>query len=754
MYNNIFFLKIGRADKLVRTSLPLGVPVTSSVGDVTVDDSGNTIIGEKKNYYIEVSDSAENVLPSGFAKAKDSINTRKKYDLCTVGAGLSGTVFAERAATILNQKVLVMDVRPHIGGNCYDFWDQKTGILRNQYGSHLFHTKMKHVWEYVSQTKAPLWKRWYHYKFGLVNGTYVPIPVNIMTVNRLLNIDIQTPEDMDEWLKQVQIPCPETGCENAEQMAKSRVGEELYKLVFEGYTKKQWHKDPSELKAEVTARIPIVKSWDPRYFSDKWQALPGDGYTAWFAAMLDHPNIDVVINTDFFDHKEHLEQACGKIVYTGPIDRYFEKEGMEKLEYRSVTFREERHYNNPGYILPTPVLNFPGLETNYTRAIEYKQYLHRPSKHTLVVYEASTGEGDPYYPVPTTRNQELYAKYQNLAEELEKDGKIQFVGRLANYKYYNMDQAIDNALQLFWKGTTAGKFMENEFQAYKKSIDEAMEVYQQNSVNTTEECNTLFWRGEFGMELRLFVPWANHIRSQCGGIATSGTVGTKYMYFFSSQHTIRDIKREFMLLPDNNPFKSSTVHMSKIPEDTAWTPPNFVDFFRRPEFETLLNGKPLVVILNKYNTEWHDTPANYFSEGTLNKMLKYLTPKYTVLYKRHTASEFADRSSTEKDMDEKEMIRKKYPDVLFFEDFADRLDDVEDSNLLLFGFMSQSKRFLTVQGGTAVTGSFFGGTNIILIKKGKEIKGRDYNYFHRFSNAEVIERKTDEKFLAEMMKQM
>jgi len=422
----------------------------------------STHSGESLSYRVEISDSSENVLPSGFSKAMYQIDKSKRYDTCAIGAGLSGTVFAERSANVLGEDVLVIDARPHIGGNCYDFWDQKTGILRNQYGSHLFHTKMKHVWDYVtSNPNAPDWKRWYHYKFGEIHRDqkgskkvdYVPIPPNIMTVNRLLDLDIQTPEEMDEWLKTVQIPCPEeTGCVNAEQMAKSRVGEELYKLIFEGYTIKQWEKHPRDLDASVTARIPVVSSFDPRYFSDKWQALPGEGYTAWFAAMLDHPNIDVVLSTDFFDHKSHLEQVCDRIIYTGPIDRYFEQEGMEKLEYRGIKFTEERHFNHPGYLLPTPVLNYPGLETNYTRSIEYKQYLHRPSPHTLVVREESYSagsDGDPYYPVPNQRNRELYAKYQVLAEKLEATGRIQFVGRLANYKYFNMDQAIDNALKLF-----------------------------------------------------------------------------------------------------------------------------------------------------------------------------------------------------------------------------------------------------------------------------------------------------------------
>lgn len=416
----------------------------------TTTSNGNYDLGN--HYHVKISDSSENTLPPGFETHKYKIDKSKSYDLCAIGAGLSGTVFAERAANHLGQNVLILDSRPHIGGNCYDFVDQQTGIIRNQYGSHLFHTNIERVWKYITgNPKAPAWRRWYHAKFGYVNGDYVPIPVNIQTVNRLMNVDIQTEDEMNAWLKTVQIPCPSTGCENAEQMAKSRVGEVLYKLIFEGYTVKQWGRDPKELNASVTARIPVFSTFDPRYFADKYQALPNEGYTKWFAAMLDHPNIDVVLSTDFFDHRKHLEQACNKIVYTGPIDTYFASEGMDKLEYRSIIFTEERHFNHPGYILPTPVLNYPGLETNYTRAVEYKHYLHRPSNHTIVVKEVSSADGDPYYPVPTVRNQDLYNKYQQLAGDLEKGGKIQFVGRLANYKYYNMDQAIDNALSMFYK---------------------------------------------------------------------------------------------------------------------------------------------------------------------------------------------------------------------------------------------------------------------------------------------------------------
>lgn len=407
---------------------------------------------EPRDPRVEVSDSSANVLPPGCDYAAPDIDRTRRYDLCAVGAGLSGTVFAERAANLLGSRVLVLDSRPHIGGNCYDFVDQKTGILRNQYGSHLFHTDIERVWRYVTgNPAAPPWDKWYHMKYGLINGTYVPIPANIMTVNRLFGTDIQTEKEMEAWLGSVQVPCPKSGCRNGEEMAKSRVGDALYKAIFEGYTFKQWGKYPREMDASVTARIPVRPNFDPRYFADKWQALPREGYTSWFEAMLKHPKIDVVLGVDFFDHRAHLESACDRIVYTGPIDRYFEAAGMEKLEYRSINFTEFRHYNvaGSGFVLPTPVVNYPGLETPYTRAVEYKHYLHRPSPHSIVVKETTNDEGEPYYPVPTTRNRKLYDRYKQLAEEIEATGKVIFVGRMANYKYFNMDQAIDNALEIF-----------------------------------------------------------------------------------------------------------------------------------------------------------------------------------------------------------------------------------------------------------------------------------------------------------------
>jgi len=503
-----------------------------------------------------------------------------------------------------------------------------------------------------------------------------------------------------------------------------------------------------------------------------------------------------VLNTEFFDHREHLEQVCDTIVYTGPIDTYFSDKGLDQLEYRSTIFTEERHFNHPGHVLPQPVVTYPGLETDYTRAVEYKQFLHQPSPHTILIKETISSEGgDPQYPVPTVRNQKLYETYKELADGLENGGRIRFVGGGADYEYYTMDQTIDNALTEFYKssplpetttsdsdtasntGTNTNTtiittpmarhdtksfplhstFMTNEFQAYKTTIQNAITTtYPPQNRHTLlqEGCKPHLWIGEFGMELRFMTPWAYYLRERCGGVATEGATGTKYLYFFSNNHTIDNtIQRVGRALPDDNPFMAhNSVHDSTF-DATFWRAPPYAEFFRRRELEGILQpGKPLVVILNKYTVEWEKEPANFFPVETLRRTLDYLTPKYTVLYKRHTSSALQDHQDQVQGYEDKEMIRNEYKrdDVLFFEEFADCLEDVDDVNLLLFGLMSLSKRFLTVQGGTAVTGSYFGGTNVILIKKGNELVYGDYGYFHRFSNATVVQTETDESFLNAM----
>jgi UDP-galactopyranose mutase len=364
------------------------------------------------------------------------------YDILIVGAGLSGAVIAEQFATKLNKKILVIDNRDHIGGNCYDFIDQRTNILMNKYGAHLFHTNLENVWSYVN--KFSEWIRWDHSVVGFVDNKIVPIPVNINTVNSLCEQNIKTQDEMDKWLDTVQIKYDTI--KNGEEMAKSRVGIELYEKIFKDYTFKQWNKYPNELNASVLARIPIRNNHDGRYFSDKYQALPKYGYTKFIENILSHPNITIKLNTDFFNIKNTIQNDT-IIIYTGPIDRYFQSIGLPKLEYRSIDFVEEV-YMNYGYYQTNSVVNYPSKDQKFTRIVEYKHFLNQQSPHTIIVKEFTNDNGEPFYPVPNEQNISLYNSYAELAK-LEENKNIFFVGRLANYKYFNMDEAINNALDFF-----------------------------------------------------------------------------------------------------------------------------------------------------------------------------------------------------------------------------------------------------------------------------------------------------------------
>ena len=383
------------------------------------------------------------------------------FDVCVIGAGLSGAVLAERYASVLQKSVLIIDKREHLAGNCYDFVEPETGILMNLYGAHLFHTNSDRVFMYVTreawQDKAP-WVRWDHEVKGILNGKVLPIPVNINTVNSLFGLNIKSTAEMNTWLKNVQEPCKARSgsqideCADAEAMAISRVGRELYHLIFKPYTLKQWGVMPSELDASVTARIPVRDNHDPRYFADRYQLLPSKGYTKWFAAVLDHPRINVALRADFFKHRNELLQSCNKTFFTGPIDQYFLKEDLGQLEYRSIRFERQIIRNlGAGYYQEASVVNYPGSEFNFTRIVEYKHFLNQRSPHTVIVKEFSTDKGDPYYPVPNQRNRDLYSRYKELARQEEQENGVYFVGRLANYKYFNMDQAIENALNMFQK---------------------------------------------------------------------------------------------------------------------------------------------------------------------------------------------------------------------------------------------------------------------------------------------------------------
>lgn len=368
----------------------------------------------------------------------------EKYDILIVGGGLSGVVTAERFANLLNKKVLIIDKRSHIAGNIYDYIDEDTNILMNKYGAHLFHTNNDRVWEYIN--KFDKWVRWDHQVIGEINNTLFPIPVNINTVNTLCNENIVNTEEMDKWLEMNQIKYE--NIDNSEKMAKSRVGNILYDKIFKDYTFKQWNKYPEELDSSVLARIPIRNDFDNRYFNDKYQVLPEKGYTNFIKNILDNKNITVMLDTDYFDFiKENKLSDFEHIIYTGPIDAFYENKGLEKLEYRSIDFIIEK-YNNMNYYQTNSVINYPEKEIPYTRIVEYKHFLNQQSKDTVIVKEITTDIGEPYYPVPNKKNLELYEKYKQLTLN---ETNIHFLGRLANYKYFNMDAAILNALEYFDK---------------------------------------------------------------------------------------------------------------------------------------------------------------------------------------------------------------------------------------------------------------------------------------------------------------
>lgn len=368
----------------------------------------------------------------------------KSYDIVIVGAGISGAVLAERYASC-SKSVLIIEKRDHIGGNCYDFYNDD-GILVSKYGAHLFHTNFEDVWEYVNRFSS--WYPYEHKVLAQVDGCLVPIPVNITTVSKLFGLSIKNEKEMQQWLDDNQVK--NNNPKNGEEAALARVGSVLYEKMFKNYTKKQWDKYPAELDASVLNRIPVRSNFDDRYFDDKYQYLPSGGYTQLFNKMLDNPLITVMLNTDYFDIKDQLHDYT-KLFYTGPIDRYFDFKYSLKshLEYRSINFVWETH--DVEYYQGSSVINYPSLEDGeFTRIVEYKHFTKQIHPKTTISKEYSVnhveGKTEPYYPVPNPENQAMYDKYKAEADKLT---DIYFVGRLANYKYFNMDQAFKNALDLF-----------------------------------------------------------------------------------------------------------------------------------------------------------------------------------------------------------------------------------------------------------------------------------------------------------------
>ena len=377
------------------------------------------------------------------------MNSQKSAaDILIVGCGLSGVVMAERFARILNKTVLMIDKRNHIGGNVYDYQDEDTDILMNKYGAHLFHTNNQRVWDYINEYDQ--WIRWDHQVIGKIEDKLINIPVNINTVNALCNQNIKNIEEMNAWLQENQIKYEGDVIDNSEKMAKSRVGNVLYEKIFRDYTYKQWEKYPEELDPSVLARIPIRNDFDTRYFDDRFQALPAKGYTHFIQSILSRyeNNIEVCLDTDYFDFvKERggVLSSFEHVIYTGPIDAFYAEQGLENLEYRSIDFVIEKHYDTP-YYQTNSVVNYPEKDVQYTRIVEYKHFLNQDSKDTVIVKEYTKNDGEPYYPIPNQKNMALYEKYKCLAM---KEDRIHFLGRLANYKYFNMDTAILNALEYF-----------------------------------------------------------------------------------------------------------------------------------------------------------------------------------------------------------------------------------------------------------------------------------------------------------------
>jgi len=360
------------------------------------------------------------------------------FDYLIVGAGYAGSVLAERLARVAGKRVLLCDRRPHIAGNAYDHYND-AGVLVHKYGPHIFHTNSREVFEYLSQFTA--WRQYEHRVLASVDGQLLPIPINLDTINRYYGLNL-TSFQVEEFLNSVAEKREEI--RTSEDVVVNRVGRELYEKFFRNYTRKQWGLDPSELDASVTARVPIRTNRDARYFADNYQAMPLHGYTRMFERMLDHPNIHVMLNTDYRDIERIIPYK--KMIYTGPVDEYFDLR-YGKLPYRSLEFKHET--KDTEVYQSAPVVNYPN-DNLYTRITEFKYLTGQEHTKTSIVYEYPQAEGDPYYPVPRPENAELYAKYKTLADETQ---GVHFVGRLATYKYYNMDQVVAQALTAYKKIT-------------------------------------------------------------------------------------------------------------------------------------------------------------------------------------------------------------------------------------------------------------------------------------------------------------
>ncbi|PWC44906.1 UDP-galactopyranose mutase [Azospirillum sp. TSO22-1] len=399
--------------------------------------------------------------------------TRAGFDYLIVGAGFAGSVLAERLARGLGKRVMIIDRRPHIGGNAYDHYDDD-GILIHRYGPHIFHTNSQPVADYLSRFTR--WRPYEHKVLAHVDRRLVPIPINRTTVNTLYGLDLDE-AGVAEFLKARAEPVAEV--RTSEDVVVGAVGRELYETFFRGYTRKQWGLDPSELDKAVTARVPTRTNDDDRYFGDSFQNMPLHGYTRMFESMLDHPNIKILLNCDYREVAREIRHE--NLIFTGPVDEFFDCR-YGKLPYRSLRFRHETVERET--FQPVAVVNYPAEDVPYTRITEYKHLTGQTHPKTSLTYEFPSAEGDPYYPVPKPENAELYRRYQALADATP---NVHFVGRLATYRYYNMDQVVAQALALYGRIAKAEAEGRSLHEAAAKLSDLARSVpVQRTRVNAAE----------------------------------------------------------------------------------------------------------------------------------------------------------------------------------------------------------------------------------------------------------------------------
>lgn len=356
------------------------------------------------------------------------------FDWLIVGAGFAGSVLAERIVSQRGETVLIIDRRSHIGGNAYDCYDH-AGILIHRYGPHIFHTNAQSIVDYLSQFTN--WRPYEHRVLSAVDGKLLPIPINLDTVNRLYDLDL-TSEQLEDFFASRREIVEEV--RTSEDVVVSTIGRELYEKFFRGYTRKQWGVDPSQLSKSVTARVPTRTNRDDRYFGDSFQCMPAHGYTRMFERMLDHPKIKIMLQTDYREIRDCV--PFKRLIFTGPVDEFFDWE-LGRLPYRSLRF--EHVTIDREQFQPVAVVNYPQTE-DYTRITEYKHLTGQQHPRTSLTYEYPTATGDPYYPVPQAENEALYKQYQMLAQQRS---DVWFVGRLATYRYYNMDQVVGQALATF-----------------------------------------------------------------------------------------------------------------------------------------------------------------------------------------------------------------------------------------------------------------------------------------------------------------